>query len=113
MVSLAFMDHIGVVGLSYRHASVEDVARFAIPKADIEARLPIEEFEARFGRFLTDDERAADIDTVGGLIVTIAGRVPARGEVIAHPSGREFRILEVDARRIRRMRTRQPIGLPA
>jgi len=80
---------------------------------DIEARLPIEEFEARFGRFITDEERAADIDTVGGLIVTIAGRVPARGEVIAHPSGREFRILEVDARRIRRMRTRQPVGLPA
>jgi glutamyl-tRNA reductase len=34
------MDHIGVVGLSYRHASVEDVARFSIPKAEIDARLP-------------------------------------------------------------------------
>ncbi|HEY5103368.1 MAG TPA: hypothetical protein VII70_11345, partial [Steroidobacteraceae bacterium] len=34
------MDHIGVVGLSYRHASVENLARFAIPKAEIEARLP-------------------------------------------------------------------------
>ena len=75
---------------------------------DLDARLTIEEFEERFGRFLTEEERAADIDTVGGLIVTIAGRVPARGEVITHPSGREFRILEVDARRIRRMRTRKP-----
>src|ERR1700722_1228326 len=34
------MDHIGVVGLSYRHAGVEDVARFAIPKSEIAARLP-------------------------------------------------------------------------
>jgi magnesium and cobalt transporter len=75
---------------------------------DLEARLPIEEFEARFGAFLTDDEREADIDTVGGLVVTMAGRVPARGEVITHPSGWEFRILEADARRIRRMRTRRP-----
>ena len=40
MVSLERMDHIGVVGLSYRHASVEDVARFAIPRCDVEARLP-------------------------------------------------------------------------
>ena len=74
---------------------------------DLEARLPVEDFEDRFGPLLTDDERAADIDTIGGLIVTIAGRVPARGEVITHPSGLEFRILESDARRIRRMRTRK------
>jgi len=74
---------------------------------DLEARLPVEDFEDRFGPLLTDDERAADIDTIGGLIVTIAGRVPARGEVITHPSGLEFRILEADARRIRRMRTRK------
>ncbi len=56
---------------------------------------------------LTDDEREADIDTVGGLVFTLAGRVPTRGEVISHPSGLEFRILEADARRIRRIRARQ------
>ncbi len=73
---------------------------------DLDARLPIEDFEERFGAFLTKDEREADIDTMGGLVVTIAGRVPARGEVIRHPSGLEFHIIEVDARRIRRMRCR-------
>jgi Mg2+/Co2+ transporter CorC len=49
---------------------------------------------------LTEEERAADIDTVGGLVFTLAGRVPARGELISHGSGIEFRGLEVDARRI-------------
>jgi magnesium and cobalt transporter len=74
---------------------------------DIDARLPVEEFEARVGQVLTEDERAADIDTVGGLVFTLAGRVPARGEVLSHPSGCEFRVLDADARRIRRLRVRR------
>jgi magnesium and cobalt transporter len=74
---------------------------------DIDARLPVEEFEARVGPVLTEDERDADIDTVGGLVFTLAGRVPARGEVLSHPSGCEFRVLDADARRIRRLRVRR------
>ena len=75
---------------------------------DIDARLSIEAFEVRMGAILSDDERAADIDTVGGLVFTLAGRVPSRGEVVGHPSGLEFRILDSDARRIRRLRVRRP-----
>jgi magnesium and cobalt transporter len=75
---------------------------------DINARLPVEEFEQRLGPVLTDEERAADIDTVGGLVFTLAGRVPAKGEVISHESGIEFRVLESDPRRIRRLRVRRP-----
>jgi len=75
---------------------------------DIDARLEVEDFEKRFGRVLTEDEREADIETVGGLVFTLAGRVPARGEVISHPSGMEFRVLEADARRIRRVRIKLP-----
>ena len=77
---------------------------------DIDARLPVEDFEARFGAVLTEEERDADIDTLGGLIFTLAGRVPARGEVISHPSGAEFRVLEADVRRIRRIRAKLPIS---
>jgi magnesium and cobalt transporter len=58
---------------------------------------------------LTEEERDADIDTVGGLVFTLAGRVPARGEVISHDSGLEFRILDSDARRIRRLRAKLPV----
>jgi magnesium and cobalt transporter len=71
---------------------------------DLDARLPIEAFEQRFGPVLTAEERGADIDTIGGLVFTLAGRVPARGEVLRHPSGIEFRVLDADPRRIRRLR---------
>lgn len=74
---------------------------------DINARMSVEDFEHRMGPILTEDERDADIDTVGGLVFTLAGRVPAKGEVISHASGLEFRVLEVDPRRIRRVRVKK------
>jgi len=74
---------------------------------DVDARLPVEDFEARVGPVLSEDERDADIDTVGGLVFTLAGRVPAKGEVVSHPGGFEFRVLEADPRRIRRLRVRR------
>lgn len=75
---------------------------------ELDARMPVEAFEAKLGQILTDEERAADIDTVGGLVFTLAGRVPAKGELVSHPSGLEFRILDADPRRIRRLRVRPP-----
>ncbi len=74
---------------------------------DVDARLSVEDFEARVGPVLSEDERDADIDTVGGLVFTLAGRVPAKGEVVSHPGGFEFRVLEADPRRIRRLRVRR------
>jgi len=74
-------------------------------------RTAIEEFEARIGAVLTPEEREADIDTLGGLVFALAGRVPSRGEIIRHPSGLEFEILDADPRSIRRMRIiRKPAG---
>ena len=79
---------------------------------ELDARTPVETFEAKLGQVLTDEERAADIDTVGGLVFTLAGRVPAKGELISHPSGLEFRVLDADPRRIRRLRVRRPGSEP-
>ncbi len=76
---------------------------------EMDARTEIETFEARMGAVLTEEERQADIDTVGGLVLTLAGRVPARGEIFSHSSGLEFRVLDADARRIRRLRVRRPV----
>jgi CBS domain containing-hemolysin-like protein len=78
---------------------------------ELDARTTIEAFEQRMGPILTDEQRGADIDTVGGLVFTLAGRVPARGELISHESGLEFRVLEADPRRIRRLRVRRPGAL--
>ena len=78
---------------------------------DADSRVLLEEFEDRVGQILTDEERAEDIDTLGGLVFFLAGRVPVRGEVIRHESGVEFEILDADPRRIRRMRvSRQPLS---
>ncbi len=75
---------------------------------DIDARLEIEDFEAKFGPVLTEEEHQSDIDTVGGLVFMLAGHVPTRGEILTHPSGIEFRVLDADARHIRKVRITRP-----
>jgi magnesium and cobalt transporter len=100
-----------IVGdISDEHDEIEGPMLVERPDGTLElnARLPVEEFEAKLGPVLTEDERAADIETIGGLVFNLAGRVPAKGEIIRHPSGIEFQVLEADARRIRRLRARRP-----
>jgi magnesium and cobalt transporter len=81
---------------------------------ELDARMPVEAFEARMGGVvLTDEERATDIDTMGGLVFTLAGRVPAKGELVSHSSGLEFRVLDADPRRIRRLKVRRPGAQPS
>ena len=41
---------------------------------------------------------------MGGLVFTLAGRIPIRGELVTHPSGLEFEILDADPRRVKRLR---------
>ncbi|MBU3029282.1 hemolysin family protein [Paracoccus marinaquae] len=74
----------------------------------IQARAPLNEVEAETGLRLTDGDDEDEVDTLGGLIFMLAGRVPLRGEVIAHDSGAEFEIVEADPRRIKRVRLRLP-----
>lgn len=73
----------------------------------VDPRMLIDDLEQTFGALLTDEEREEDIDTVGGLVFTLAGRVPSRGELIRHEeSGVEFEVLDADPRRIKRLRLR-------
>ncbi len=75
---------------------------------EADARVEIENFQSKVGALLTEEEQDADIDTLGGLVFALAGRVPARGEVIRHPSGAEFEVLDADPRRIKRLRVCPP-----
>jgi CBS domain containing-hemolysin-like protein len=67
----------------------------------INSRMPIEKFEKKYGINFSDKEDINDIDTMGGLVFHIFGRVPLKGESIKHPNGCEFEILDADSRRIR------------
>ena len=78
------------------------------------AKTPLDEFEAEVGLSLTshDDVDEEEIDTLGGLVFMLAGRVPARGEVVPHPDGPDFEVIDADPRRIKRLRVRLS-GTPA
>lgn len=74
------------------------------------AKTPLDEFEIEIGQSLTahEDIDEEEIDTLGGLVTLLLGRVPARGEVVVHPDGVEFEIMDADPRRITRLRVRLP-----
>jgi CBS domain containing-hemolysin-like protein len=105
----------GIVGeITDEHDRIQ--AASMVEKSDgsllADARVPIEDFEARVGEVLEQDERD-EVDTLGGLVFSLAGRVPSRGELLTHPSsGLEFEIIDADPRRIKRIRVRNPPPLP-
>ena len=73
-----------------------------------DARTPIEDLERHLGVELTSPEQEEDIDTLGGLVFALSGRIPSRGQVVRHPSGIEFEVLDADRRRIKKLRIRVP-----
>jgi len=73
-----------------------------------DARTPIEELEQHLGEQLASPEQEEEIDTIGGLVFSMLGRIPARGELVRHPSGIEFEVLEADPRRIKKLRVHTP-----
>jgi len=71
------------------------------------ARTPVKELEEHLGVKLLRPEEE-DIDTLGGLMFALLGRVPVRGELVRHPSGIELEVLDADARRLKKVRIHQP-----
>ncbi|WP_291748720.1 hemolysin family protein [Bauldia sp.] len=87
----------------------DDEARaMIIPDGDgvflADARADLEEVEAAIGADLAPGEESEDVDTIGGLVFSLLGRIPVRGELVAAPGGFEFEILDADPRRIKRLR---------
>lgn len=96
-----------IVGEFYDEHDLDQSPQFKV-KSDgtiiADARMDIEEFEDKICHVLEEEERN-DIDTLGGLVFTISGRIPARGEILKHaPSGLVFEIIDADPRRIKKMR---------
>ena len=68
-----------------------------------DARVDIDEFEELCGNNILSTEEREESETLGGLVTHMAGRVPARGEVLTHESGTVFEVLDADPRRINRL----------
>lgn len=77
-----------------------------------DARASIEDLEDMIGMKLVDEEFEDDADTLAGLLFTLVGRVPQRGELISHPLGLEFEVRDADPRRIKRLRIHLPARNP-
>ena len=78
-----------------------------------DARLDLEDFKQETGIDLMTEDNVEGVDSLGGLVVSLLGRVPQRGEIVAHPDGYEFEVLEADPRRVRRLRIRPRSGAAA
>jgi len=92
----------------------DEVAATVKPDGDAfiaDARMDLDDFKAQTGHdFLIadDEENRPDVDSLGGLAASLLGRVPQRGEIITHPDGSEFQVLDADPRRVRKLRITLP-----
>ncbi len=71
---------------------------------EADARVEVKTFEDRFGVDLLPDDSDEDIETLGGVVVSLLGRLPRVGERARHPDGFEFEVIEADPRRIKKLR---------
>jgi len=100
-----------VGNISDEHDTDDDATWFEV-KPDVyicKSRASLEEFEKVLGVDLASDTDDEEIDTMGGLVFMMTGRVPVRGEVISHPSGYDFEVSEADPRRIKNLRVSQKL----
>ena len=95
----------------------DDTGPMIVPDGDggflADARADLEEVATAIGADLASGEEGEDVDTIGGLVFSLLGRIPVRGELVAVPGGFEFEILDADPRRIKRLRIyRRAAGAP-
>lgn len=72
---------------------------------EADGRVECAEFATTTG--ITLQSLSEDVDTISGFVVDFSGRVPQRGEVLSHPMGYDFEVLEADARKVRKVRVRR------
>jgi len=93
----------------------EDEAPLIAPGPDgtfvADGRAALDDVSAMVGVDLTASDDAEEIDTLGGLVTSLGGRLPLRGEVVTGHEDFDFEILDADPRRVKRIRIR-PTGDP-
>ena len=110
LVTIEDLVELIVGDIEDEHDEAEDAHITADARNGVVAsgRTPVSELEEHLGlKLLTPDEEE-DIDTLGGLVFSIGGRVPARGELVRHISGVEFEVLDADPRRVKKLKIHMP-----
>ena len=77
---------------------------------EADARLELADLEETTGQVFASPEIGGEVDTLGGMVFMLAGRVPAVGEMIVHPSGWRFEVIDGDPRMVRRLRLYPPVA---
>ena len=93
---------VGEIKDEHDFEEVDEIKKISKKSFEISARISLEEFEKRLNVKLNIDERD-EIDTLGGFIFVLLGRIPGRGEVVSYKKNIEFTIIEADTRRIKRI----------
>ena len=93
---------VGEIKDEHDFEEVDEIKKISKKSFEISARISLEEFEKRLNVKLNIDERD-EIDTLGGFIFFLLGRIPGRGEVVSYKKNLEFTIIEADTRRIKRI----------
>ena len=93
---------VGEIKDEHDFEEVDEIKKISKKSFEISARISLEEFEKRLNVKLNIDERD-EIDTLGGFIFFLLGRIPGRGEVVSYKKNIEFTIIEADTRRIKRI----------
>jgi CBS domain containing-hemolysin-like protein len=98
---------VGDIGDEHDVDEMPHLTKLADGGYEADARVDLEDFTEQTGIALEPPDPEEDVDTLGGLVVSVVGRVPQRGEIVGH-DGLEFEVLEADPRRIKRLRLRPP-----
>ena len=103
---------VGDIEDEHDEDEAELIAEVSADVLEVDGRAPSVDVEAKLHVDLLPAEQDEDVETIAGVVASLAGRVPQRGEVISHPHGVEFQVLQADARRIRRLRITKvaPVG---
>lgn len=104
---------VGDIEDEHDESETPSMRQRAIGLWETEARASIEEFNDMSGLNMALPDREEDVDTLAGLVFTLLGRIPQRGEIVRHPNGAEIQVLEADPRRITRLQIRAPLAEPA
>ena len=93
---------VGEIKDEHDFEEVDEIKKISKKSFEISARILVDDFEKRLEVNLNLDEKN-EIDTLGGFIFFLLGRIPGRGEVINYKNKLEFTIIEADTRRIKRV----------